>query len=224
MPDDDLATPAHGAGSLAIDRRTLLVGAVATVSAAGLSRARARRTRRVGGGAGPVRASTRTSRVGCRTRCTTLSAIEHPRPGSHPARTEPETRPRPASAASRRPNRYAPAIAFAPPHREDVRCRRLAATRRARPAVARRPARRGASRERHRPHRERARHHGAHAARPPRRDPGLGQPCRRRARSPVIPARCGRSQSCSTWRPRSRRRSRPERASPTPTPTTPSSP
>src|SRR3954447_18430239 len=37
MPDDDLATPVHGAGSLAIDRRTLLVGAVGTVAAAGLS-------------------------------------------------------------------------------------------------------------------------------------------------------------------------------------------
>src|SRR4051794_23194248 len=37
MPDDDQATPAHGAGSLAIDRRTLLVGAVGTVAAAGLS-------------------------------------------------------------------------------------------------------------------------------------------------------------------------------------------
>jgi D-alanyl-D-alanine carboxypeptidase len=37
MPDDDLATAAHAVGSLAIDRRTLLVGAVGTVAAAGLS-------------------------------------------------------------------------------------------------------------------------------------------------------------------------------------------
>ena len=43
------------------------------------------------------------------------------------------------------------------------------------------------------------------------------------SRSRVIPRRCGRSASCSTSRPQSRRCSRRERASPTPTPTTPCS-
>lgn len=66
-------------------------------------------------------------------------------------------------------------------HRQALRLGRGAATGRARPAIARRPACRGAYAARHQPHRQCARHHGAHAARPPRGDSRLGQPRGRRA-------------------------------------------
>jgi hypothetical protein len=152
-------------------------------------RACARRgTRRVAGSAGwpavrrgprasaPARAARRASRA------------EHAIPGGDPARAKPEPR---ALVGSRRPASRGAGRTDAPrrslprrQHREDARRRHRAAAERARSAVARRPAARGALPERHRPCRQRGRHHGTHAARPPRRGPGLGRPGARREGRP----------------------------------------
>ena len=209
----------------AVDRRTLLVGAAGALAAAGLSGpARAAGHADVGGG--PVRPALRpgpraSAPAGAARRA---ARSEHARPGAILHVRSPRLGRWTGVAGLGRvapdvPMRRARSVPGRE-HREAVRLGRGAATRRARPAVARRPAARGAARGRRRPLPDRGRHHGAHAARPPQRDPGMGQPRHRRAgrassREGVdglgVPRSRGRA---------SRRCSRPERASPTPTRTT----
>ena len=186
MPDVELTYVADGAAGHWVDRRTLLVGAAGAVAAAGLSgpaRAAGHAASLAARSAPALRPGPRPSAAAGAARRAARSG--HDRSGGDPARTEPEARP---LDRRRRPRPRGAGCPDAPrrsvpgrEHREAVRRGRGAATGRARPAVPRRPASRGAAGGRRRPLPDRGRHHGAHAAQPSQRDPGMGQPRHRRA-------------------------------------------
>ena len=225
MLDLELAPRADAAASGGVDRRTLLVGAAGAFAAAGLSG-----PARAAGYATSLAASAgprfdpdlaRRTPAGAARRA---ARSEHHRSGRDPARAEPEARrldrrggprPRGAGCPMRRDDRFR-AGSIAKPFVSVVVLQlaergRLSLDARLPEVLPASVIGRFA---------DRGRHHGAHAARPPQRDPGMGQPRRRRSGRARIPRRCGRSRSSSTSRPRSRRCSHPGRASSTPTPTT----
>ena len=183
MPDVRLAPVANGAASRFVDRRTLLVGAAGALAAAGLSG-----PARAAGSATSLAARRFDPDLARRLRLALHAALRDPSTQSPGAILRVQSREARPLVGRRRPRSRGAGRTDAPrrslprrQHREDVRLRHRAATERARSAVARRPAARGAPRERHRPRCQRGRHHGAHAARPPRRHPGLGRSGARRA-------------------------------------------
>jgi CubicO group peptidase (beta-lactamase class C family) len=186
MPDDALAPVAAGDESGAVDRRTLLVGAAGVVAAAGLSApARAAgHARLVAAPSGP-RFDPDLARQLQQALDDALRDPNIRAPGAILHVQSPKLG-RWSGAAGL--GRVTPAEPMRPGDRfragsivkPFVAVAVLQLIERGRLSLdARLPE--VLSRERHRPRCERGRHHGAHAARPPRRDPGLGQPRHRRA-------------------------------------------
>ena len=227
MPDDDLAPVGAGPEAGLSTAGRCWWAPPAPLAAAGLSGPARAAGHATSVAARSGRALTRTLRVSSSRRCATRCAIRACTPRARSctcAARGSAAGPAPlGSVAWRRPNRCAARSLPRRQHREAVRRRRRAAAGRARPAVARRPAARGAARRASPaalPTRPTSRFACCSATAPGSR---IGTAPPSTSRSRAIPPRCGGSASSSISRPRSRRCSRRERASPTPTPTTPCS-